>query len=261
MKIFAIGDLHLSFARPKPMEIFGELWRDHPIKLAAAWDRLVGPQDLVLVAGDTSWAHSLAQAAPDLAFLAERPGRLKLILRGNHDSWWASAEKVRRALPEGLAILQNDALRWADGSKGQRGLEGVVVCGARGWNLPGMPWTDPDRDLPIYRRELGRLELSLAAARRLASPGDTLLAMLHFPPLGPGQMQSEVLERLSAAGVDLAVYGHLHGEDHRWAPEGTFDGVQVRFVAADFVDFTPQLVFERGRGIVPAPSAPADGPR
>lgn len=243
MKLFALADPHLSFGHPKPMDIFGEVWRDHPARLAAAWDRLVGPDDVVIVAGDISWGQSLAEAAPDLEYHAARPGRTKILLRGNHDSWWGSAAKLRAALPPGLVALQNDALRLP---------EGVVVCGARGWNLPGMPWGDPETDPPVFRRELERLDLSLAEARRIREPGDALLAMLHYPPLGPGDATSPVLERLAAAGVDRAVFGHLHGEDHAWAPAGRHAGVDLVFVAVDATGFRPVPVWPPG---APPPAA------
>ncbi len=244
MRLWALGDPHLSFGNPKPMDIFGEAWRDHPARLADAWDRRVAPGDVVLVLGDISWARNLDDALPDLAWLAERPGRLKILLRGNHDSWWTSRRKVEAVLPPGLALLQNDAIRLP---------EGVVVCGARGWNLPSMPWSDPDRDPPVFRRELGRLELSLAAARRLARPGDLLVAGLHYPPLGPGDADSPVLERLAAAGVALAAYGHLHGEDHDWAPRGRHRGVDLRFCAVDFTAFAPVPLLAAGEGILADP--------
>jgi hypothetical protein len=249
VRLFALGDPHLSFGRPKPMDIFGPAWEDHPAQLAAAWDAAVGPDDVVLVVGDVSWAHDLDDARPDLAFLAARAGRLKVLLRGNHDSWWTSASKVRRALPEGLAILHNDALRLD---------EGVVLCGARGWNAPGMPWSEPG-DERIYRRELGRLERSLAAAAELRRPGDALVAALHYPPLGPEREPSEVTERLVAAGVAVAAYGHLHGEDHAWAPRGREAGVELRFVAGDFTGFRPVPLWEPGRGVVRLEDAPAAG--
>ncbi|MBP7148952.1 MAG: metallophosphoesterase [Acidobacteria bacterium] len=242
MRIFALGDPHLSFGRPMPMDIFGELWRDHPRAIAAAWDERVGPEDVVLLPGDISWARSAAEVAPDLAFLAARPGRLKVLLRGNHDSWWSSATKVRRLLPPGMAAIHNDALRLP---------EGIVLCGGRGWNPPEAPWSDPEKDPPIFHRELARLELSLADARRLRRPGDQLLALLHYPPLGPGQADSAVLERLRAADVPLAVYGHLHADDHAWAAIGTFGGVELRFVAADYLRFAPVPVWDSEAGIVP----------
>ena len=243
MKVFALGDPHLSFGRPKPMDIFGERWRDHPDKIARAWDALVGPDDVGLVVGDIAGARSPAEADPDLAFLAERTGGLKVLLRGNHDSWWRSRSAVESRLPDGMRVIQNDALR-LDGA-------GVVLCGARGWNVPGSPWEDPEKDPPIYERELHRLDLSLEQAGRLARSGDTLIALLHYPPLAPGQGESEVLERLRGAGVHVAAYGHLHGdEDHAWAPRGDHGGVQLRFAAADFTEFAPVPVWERGRGVV-----------
>ena len=55
-RLFAIGDLHLAHSVDKPMDKFGEHWKDHPAKIAAAWDASVGPEDLVLVCGDSSWA-------------------------------------------------------------------------------------------------------------------------------------------------------------------------------------------------------------
>ena len=35
MALYAIGDLHLSFAVDKPMDMFGAVWKDHPQKI---WD-------------------------------------------------------------------------------------------------------------------------------------------------------------------------------------------------------------------------------
>ena len=66
MKIFALSDPHLSRSQDKPMDIFGDQWTDHGRQIAEAWDRLVSPEDLVLVPGDISWAMKLAKALPDL---------------------------------------------------------------------------------------------------------------------------------------------------------------------------------------------------
>ena len=37
MSIFVIGDLHLSFNNPKPMDIFGEHWAGHEEKVKINW--------------------------------------------------------------------------------------------------------------------------------------------------------------------------------------------------------------------------------
>jgi len=224
MAFFALADLHLGFGVAKPMDIFGEQWEGHAAKIAANWGRTVGPNDVVLVPGDISWALKPAQAAVDLGFVAVLPGR-KILGRGNHDYWWQSIGKVRAALPEGMSAIQNDCLV----------VDGVAICGARGWNIPGACLVGED-DPKRYERERGRLEMSLAAA----PPGLPIIAMLHFPPAltcsdHPGY--TDILERF---GVSLCVYGHLHGKkDHAVGIRGERHGVRYVLCAADAVDFTP----------------------
>ena len=77
MRVFGISDLHLSLARPKPMEKFGPAWRDHPGPLARYWREQVSPSDLVLIPADISWALKLEEAMPDLRFIADLPGELR----------------------------------------------------------------------------------------------------------------------------------------------------------------------------------------
>ena len=58
MKIYAIGDLHLSGKPPsKPMEIFGEHWADHAAKVATNWHQLIRSDDTVIICGDMNVAH------------------------------------------------------------------------------------------------------------------------------------------------------------------------------------------------------------
>ena len=209
------------------MDVFGEVWRDHAQRMAEAWDASVGSGDTVLLAGDLSWARDLAQAAPDLAWIGERPGR-KLLLRGNHDGWWTSPAKVRRELPPGCELLHNDAHR----------IPGWVVVGARGWTDPRDPAAGPD-DARVFAREIERLRLSIVHADREFGRGEPRLALLHYPPWLAGREPSDVVGVLREAGVRAAVYGHLHGADHALAVRGERDGIVYHFVAADAVDFRP----------------------
>ena len=104
MKIYAIGDLHLSGKPPsKPMEIFGKHWTDHAAKVAANWHQLIRSDDTVIICGDTSWAMDLQDALTDLNWIAALPGR-KIILRGNHDYWWASLKKMQTATEQGKSM-------------------------------------------------------------------------------------------------------------------------------------------------------------
>ena len=51
MKLFAIGDLHLSHSSNKPMSIFGPNWDNHAERIAAAWRERVSDEDAVLILG------------------------------------------------------------------------------------------------------------------------------------------------------------------------------------------------------------------
>lgn len=230
MQIFGISDLHLSFASDKPMDVFGEHWRDHATRMATAWDELVGPDDAVLVPGDISWALRLEQAAADLAWIAARPGRVKVLVRGNHDYWWSAIGKVRKALPPTLVALQNDAIDLGE----------VVVAGSRLWSCPGALDFGAD-DQKIFQREIERLRLSLQAGRALAG-ARPLVAAIHYPPFAAdrGRTGTAFSELLEQFGVALCVYGHLHGAPaHRTAFEGVRGGVHYRLIACDHLRFRP----------------------
>ena len=229
-RLFALADLHLSLSGAKPMDIFGEVWRDHPTTMAHGWDQSVRPEDTVLLPGDLSWARDLDEARVDLAWIAARPGT-KVLLRGNHDSWWASASRVKRALPAGCVALQNDAFAG----------DGRVIVGARGWTAPDDPAAQVG-DEAIFRRELERLRLSIADADRRFGRAQRRIAMLHYPPWIEGRAPTEVVPILVEAGVDTCVFGHLHGADHALAITGTRAGIRFVLVAADAVAFTPVAI-------------------
>ncbi len=229
MRIFALGDPHLSLSTDKPMDIFGPNWDNHAARLEAAWRAAVQPEDAVLLPGDISWGMSLDEAKADLAFLAALPGT-KVLLRGNHDYWWNSISKVRAALPGGMHAVQNDSLV----------LGGVAVLGTRGWVCPGSTLFDPAVDQKLYERELIRLELSLKSA----PAGMPKLCMLHYPPFNERRQQSGFTELLEAYGVERAVYGHLHGKACRNAFEGIRNGVEYTLCSADHLEFAPKLILE-----------------
>lgn len=225
MRIFGLADLHLGESVKKPMDIFGPIWERHAERIDRNWRARVGPDDWVLVPGDISWAMKLEEALADLRFIDALPGR-KILLKGNHDYWWTSRGKIEAVLPPSLRLLQNDAV--------DLGL-GIGVVGTRGWSPPEAPRSTPE-DRKIYDRELGRLQLSLKAAK---GRFERLIAMLHYPPLYQGIGETGFVPLLREAGVKVCLYGHLHGADHRYAVDGERDGIRYCFVAADAVDFTP----------------------
>ena len=91
MALYAIGDLHLCLGAPKPMDIFGGAWVGYMEKLKKGLAKLTD-EDTVVLLGDLSWALDLAEAKEDFAWIDKIPGR-KIILKGNHDYWWATKKK------------------------------------------------------------------------------------------------------------------------------------------------------------------------
>ncbi len=231
--IWTISDLHLSHTQPKPMDIFGSQWKDHPARIAANWRARVALDDVVLVAGDISWAMKLPDALVDLRWLDALPGR-KLLIRGNHDYWCPrKVNSVRAQLPPSLTLLGADACDIGD----------AVVCGTRGWITPETTGYVPATDGPIYQRELGMLDRALAHAVSLAAGARPIIVMIHFPPF-VNRQPTEFARRIGATpGVRACVYGHLHRrQDHDNAVNGRVDGVYYQLTSADFLDFGPVAV-------------------
>ena len=231
MKVFAISDPHLSFANPKPMDVFGDRWENHAQRMKDAWQKKVGDEDIVLVPGDISWAMKEKDAMADLNFLASCPG-YKVILRGNHDYWWNSISKVRAMLPEKFYAIQNDSLRFGK----------LLLCGTRGWVCPGSAVYNEEEDRKIYEREVLRLQLSLQSLKR--AEGDHVIAMLHYPPFNEKREESGFSSALAEAKVDQVIYGHLHGKSCMGAFEGFRDGIEYHLVSGDHLQFEPKCLLE-----------------
>lgn len=229
MKVFAIADLHLSHAYPKPMQKFGEHWTDHFQQISKAWHESVSEQDLVLIPGDISWAMQMKDAEVDLYEIGKLPGQ-KIIMRGNHDYWWNSLTKVRSALPEKMYALQNEALRF----------EKIIIAGTRGWSCPGSVYYKKDDDEKIYQREVIRLQLSLSKIPK--KQDDVLIVMMHYPPFNERREENEFQAAIREAKADIVVYGHLHGASCKSAFEGTRDGVRYDLVSCDHLNFIPKLI-------------------
>ncbi len=200
MKIFAISDLHLSVNNPKPMDIFGERWEGYVEKIFDDWKQKVTGEDLVLLAGDFSWAMKFAEAMPDFDLLKELPGK-KVIIRGNHDYWWPSISVLRQALPENIFALQNDAIKFGE----------YIICGTRGWAVPEQGQQQSAEDEKIFKREVIRLELTLQSAQKLQNNGEKIVCMMHYPPCNFKREKSEFIQLIEKYGVSAVVFGHLHG--------------------------------------------------
>ena len=200
MKVFAISDLHLSGVKEKPMNIFGEVWEGHFEKISADWRAKVTDEDIVLIGGDTSWGMKLEEGMFDVARLAGLPGR-KVFIRGNHDYWWSAITRVRTLAPDDtFFFLQNDCVKF----------ENVIIAGSRGWTCPGSAdYTEHDGKL--YLREAERFRLAFCEVGKVREEGDTLIALIHYPPMGIRKEETLFTRLFDENKVDKVVFGHLHG--------------------------------------------------
>ncbi|MCT4663230.1 MAG: metallophosphoesterase [Tissierellales bacterium] len=221
MKIFAIGDLHMDHKKEKPMDIFGEGWKNHEEKIFENWRNQVGKDDVVLLPGDISWAMRIEQATEDLAKIDALPGR-KFISKGNHDYWWESISKLRKLGFESIEYIHNTGYD----------IGGIGIAGARGW-------TDRDNedfdihDEKIYMREVSRLRLSLEQIKDV----EYKIVMIHYPPFRFNGEFNEFSNLMEEYGVDLCLYGHLHGDGHQYVIEGNYGGIQFYCVSCDYINF------------------------
>ena len=240
MSLFTIADLHLSSDGTKSMDKFGSRWQGYMQKLEKNWRAVVKDHDTVIVPGDISWSLKLEDSLDDLVFLNSLPGT-KLIGKGNHDFWWATASKMKSFFEEHelntLRILYNNAYL----------LENRIVCGTRGWfveesqqNTVGT--VDYAR---IVNRELIRLRMSLddAVKVRKENGDETLpiLVFLHFPPVWKEFICQEFVDTLKEYGIKSCYFGHIHGVYYE-RPKFQFEGINFTICSADYLNFVPLLL-------------------
>ena len=219
LSIYAISDLHLSFKNSKPMDIFGEVWKEHENKIKQDWEANVQENDLVLLPGDFSWATYLEDTYPDFEYLNKLPGK-KLLLKGNHDYWWTTITRMRKYLEdnkfEDIDFLYNNSYLYED----------YIIVGTRGWSA----LEDGDTEKMI-KREAARLELSFVDGIKKYGEDKEIIVCMHYPPM------KEFLEIMRKYNVKICLYGHLHGTLQEEVQEGIINGVNIKMVSSDYLDF------------------------
>ena len=225
MSVFAISDLHLSINNPKPMDIFGPTWDNYLDSIRADWQNKVTDQDIVIIAGDISWAMTLDDAIVDLEYISNfGPGK-KIIIRGNHDYWWSTISKVRSILPQDIYAIQNDCVKF----------DNIILCGTRGWILPEREPLDA-QDQKIVDREVIRLEMTLKEASKNLQPGDEIVCIMHYPPFNSKREDSPFTRLIEDYGIKKVVYGHLHGSSCKADPVVIKNGVTYYLTSCDKID-------------------------
>ena len=228
MSLFAIADLHLSLGTDKPMDIF-KGWDNYVDRLTENWKKIICNDDTVVIAGDISWAMKLTETIDDFDYINRLPGR-KIFLKGNHDYWWETCNKMNKFLEEQnfntINILFNNSFVCDE----------YVICGTRGWIIDA----ESDEDKKILSREAGRLKSSLDTG---VKTGKKPVVFLHYPPIYGNSVCNEIIDILKQYNVKKCYYGHIHGASMiRGCFNGIYEGIDFRLISCDGLSFIPLLV-------------------
>ena len=272
MKVFAIGDLHLSGNPPtKPMDIFGPHWDNHWSRIKEDWIDRVTDEDIVFLVGDMSWALRLDEAACDLQEIGSMPGK-KYMIRGNHDYWWASANKMRNLMGDAITFLQGHGT--AELIQTEEGPRIIAFGGTRAYLCPGDSHFTPETDQSIYDRELMRTEAALLEMNKAVdilreeiaaeakvditnlNKADTTdsdkaylsaididnipvrkILLLHYPPFNESNAPSGFTALMETYNVDTCIFGHLHDQISFKRIPKEFGSTKLELVSADYLDF------------------------
>ena len=212
------------------MDIFGG-WKDYQKLLEQNWLERIAPEDTVVLAGDFSWGMTLAQAEADFAFVQNLPGQ-KILLKGNHDYWWASKKENGRLFSRHTDSIRCISCTTTTMPSGQYG-----ICGTRGW----VSMQGEAADAKILAREVQRLQVSIQSA---VDAGLEPIVFLHYPPIYGTSMNYEILEVLHKYQIRKCYYGHVHGKSgHNHAFQGMYEGTEMRMISSDYLQFVPEQIF------------------
>lgn len=242
MSLYAIGDLHLHFQAElkAPGQLREPVWKDHETVLLRNCEKLIRPDDTLVLLGDHSWGKNLDMCEKDLAYICALPGR-KILLRGNHDMFWDAkkTEELNRRFAGKLFFLQNNYASYGPvalvGTKGYT-FEGPFYL--RGGRIIGWDKEQEQRAQKLVEREEERLVRSFEAAR--TDGYDRFIMFLHYPPTSILERNSAFTRLAQKYRAEQVIYAHCHGE-HRFhdSLEGRHHGILYRLASGDYLRWTP----------------------
>lgn len=232
MALYAMGDLHLSFAVDKPMEVFGEVWKNHTAKIEKYWCKKIKDEDTIVITGDHSWGRNLEECREDLEFIRNLPGR-KILLRGNHDMFWdvKKTEKLNQQFEGRLSFLQNNYYSYGE----------YALVGTKGYAYEGKDSSEHFQK--IVDREAKRLRISFEKAQK--DGYGQFIMFLHYPPTSIGEEESVFTRMAEEYGAEQVVYSHCHGEErYQDSFLGMVNAVEYRLVSGDYLKFKPMKILD-----------------
>lgn len=115
-------------------------------------------------------------------------------------------------------------------------VEGVSICGTRGWLYPGFSGYTKN-DEKYFNREVLRLEMSLKSAKT-----DKIYVFTHYPPMSSKCEGNAFTDMMKKYNVEKCFYGHLHGMSHSNRVREMYDGIKYYLISSDYLGFMPKCI-------------------
>ena len=177
----------------------------------------VKEEDVVIIAGDISWAMYLEESVEDFKFLDKLNGT-KIILKGNHDYWWTTVTKMNKFLEENniknIKFLYNNTIE----------LENYMICGTRYWGYD----EETEDNEKVFNREIERAKISLEAAKNQNEEKE-IIFVTHYPP------EEKIIECVKNYNVKYWIYGHIHSNYEENLVK--IDGISTFLTSCDYLNF------------------------
>ena len=194
------------------------------------------------------------------------------MIRGNHDYWWASANKMRNLMGDAITFLQGHGT--AELIQTEEGPRIIAFGGTRAYLCPGDSHFTPETDQSIYDRELMRTEAALQEMNKAVeilreeitaeakvditklNKADTTdsdkaylsaididnipvrkILLLHYPPFNESNAPSGFTDLIEQYKVDTCIFGHLHDQISFKRIPKEFGSTKLELVSADYLDF------------------------
>lgn len=248
MSLYALGDLHLHFQvqLKAQRQLTDPVWQGHEERFRRWCEALLRPEDTLVLLGDHSFGRKLAECEKDLDYIHALPGK-KILLRGNHDSFWDAKKTVQlqEKLGDELLLLQNNAFLYRDyalvGTKGFT-FEGPFYLNRQGRIIDWDREKEAEADR-LIEREAERLRLSFEAGKKLGAR--KFILFLHYPPTNIREKSSVFTRLAQEYGAEQVVYAHCHGQSRfHDSLLGMHGGIRYSLVSGDFLNWKPCKILD-----------------
>ena len=128
--------------------------------------------------------------------------------------------------------------------------ENIIISGTRGWFIGdddenGGVSEEEIFNHKILKREVGRLDMSVKAAKKIKreNPGidAEIIAFIHYPPVYGNYVCDEIVDLLEREEIKRCYFGHIHSINE-FKIRKTYRDINFEVVSADFLKFTPMKV-------------------